>query len=81
MRLSSVSLFENIENQMGKIRRLNLFSQCRLCGIYGPHKKDIFDEKSRIGDNLSEKIFKCVGVQVSKFVAIFSGALKLLISF
>lgn len=54
---------------MDKNRVLNLFPQCRLCGIFGNHRIDIFGEKLRPGPNsrtiLSAKIFHCVEVRVS----------------
>lgn len=62
----SVSAMENL-------LRSNLFFQCRLCGVGGAHEVDIWDRRtlsvhSDCSDylSLSEKIFECIGVQVSR---------------
>lgn len=47
---------------MENIDGLNLILHCRLCGVGGQHEIDISEENSL--SNLSEKICRCVGVQV-----------------
>lgn len=58
-----------LDNKMEKIRNSNLLEQCRLCGIAGHHKKDIFDGNSRPGpsnaDPLTKQISRCVEVWVN----------------
>lgn len=55
--------------KMDKNSDLNLLPKCRLCGIVGHHKIDIFDKNLRREyDNepsLREKIERCVDVRVS----------------
>lgn len=53
---------------MEAFRDSNLFRKCRLCGVFGHHKHDIFEENQEIAcsnsNALNEKIFSCVGVWV-----------------
>lgn len=54
---------------MEKIRLSDLLKLCRLCGQNGNHEANILERDADVAGNnenqLSEKIFRCVGVQVS----------------
>lgn len=47
-------------------QQLNPPVQCRLCGNFGDHRFELFGSSSgRICSSLSEKIFRCLDIQVS----------------
>lgn len=65
-----VRVHNRIVNRMENTRDLNSLQRCRLCGVSGHHKIDIFDENSRPSNRcfkLNEKIFRCVEVRVNAF--------------
>lgn len=58
-----------IPKKMDENKGSGLLPLCRLCGIFGHHVIDIFDENSRPGTNnasaLRDNIFCCVDVRVN----------------
>lgn len=57
---------------MEQIHRSNALEMCRLCGRCGKHKRDILESDPDIAENdanqLSEQIFRCVGLQVNEWL-------------
>lgn len=54
-----------IGKRMDENRVFNSLPLCRLCGISGNHRIDIFGKNSKNRSVLSEKIFMCVAIRVS----------------